>query len=235
MKRYIGVTVLALVGIVGSGGGPGAQPVLETGSGAEVTADGLYPVHPSLMPAAWMKPDADLSRYTHIYLMPAIVQYRESDRPYSQRKLDGRTEFPVSDDIKARLNELFGEALYEAVSGVRSYELSAELGRDALMVQGFLADVNSGVPPDLAGSDISTVRWALDANIIIELRDSMSDEILARTIDRRRVDGPFHAAEIWGLIPRIARGWSRLLATRLTELSDLYSSRLRRLQERSED
>ena len=91
VKRYIGMTLLALAGIAGSGGGPGAQPVLGTEPGAEVTADGLYPVHPSIMPAAWVKPDTDLSRYTRIFFLPTIVQYREAtDRRYEQRKLENR-------------------------------------------------------------------------------------------------------------------------------------------------
>jgi len=228
------MTLLALAGIAGSGGGPGAQPILETGPGAEVTADGLYPVHPSIMPAAWVKPDADLSRYTRIFFLPTIVQYREEgDRRYRQRKFENRTEFPLSDSLRLRVTEQFGESFYEAVSGVRSYELSSEPGRDVLMIQGFLTDVTSGVPPEVAGSNVSSVRWAFDANLIVELRDSMSNEILARTVDHQRVEGPFAVVEIWSLTPNIARGWSRLLITRLRELAALYPSRLRQLQERS--
>jgi hypothetical protein len=228
------MTLLALAGIAGSGGGPGAQPVLGTEPGVEVTADGLYPVHPSIMLAAWVKPDTDLSRYTRIFFLPTIVQYREAtDRRYEQRKLENRIEFPVSDSLRLRLTEQFGESFYEAVSRVRSYELSSKPGRDVLMVQGFLTDVTSAVPPEVAGSNVSSVKWAFDANIIIELRDSMSDEILARTVDHQRVEGPFAEVEIWSLTPNIARGWSRLLVTRLRELSALYPSRLRRLQELS--
>ena len=213
-----------------------AQPVLETGPDAEVTADGLYPVHPSIMPAAWVRLDVDLSRYTRIFFMPAVTQFREMpERRYTARRTDSRTEFPVSDLMRARLSEVFGESFYEAVSGVRSYELSDEPGRDVLMVQGFLTDVISGIPPDLAGSNVATVRWAWDANVVMELRDSMSDEVLARTLDQQRIEGPFDADLVWGLTPRIAQGWSRLLVRRLRELSSFYPSRLRRLQELSEE
>ena len=137
--------------------------------------------------------------------------------------------------MRARLRELFGESFYDAVSGVRSYELSNELGRDVLMVQGFLTDVISGIPPGLAVSFNSTARWALEANIVIELRDSMSDEVLARTVDSQRIEGPFDARKMWLVTSRIAEGWSRLLVRRLRELSSLYPSRLRRLQELSRE
>ncbi len=213
-----------------------AQPVLETGPDAEVTADGFYPVHPSIMPAAWVRADVDLSHYTRIFFMPAVTQFREMpERRYTVRRTDSRTEFPVSDLMRARLSEVFGESFYEAVSGVRSYELSNELGRDVLMVQGFLTDVISGVPPNVAHSNVSTVRWALEANIVIELRDSMSDEVLARTLDHQRVEGPFDADQMREITSQIAQSWSRLLVRRLRELSSLYPSRLRRLQELSGD
>jgi len=117
---------------------------------------------------------------------------------------------------------------------MRSFELSSELGRDVLMVRGFLTDVVAGFPPDRSGSDVSTVRWAFEANVIIELRDSMSNEILARTLDRSRIEGPFDAELVRGLTPRFTQTWSSLLVTRLGELSDFYPSRLRRLQDESD-
>ncbi len=50
-------------------GGSGAQPRLATGSDADVTEEGLHRVHPSIMEAAWVRPDLDLSVYTRILLM----------------------------------------------------------------------------------------------------------------------------------------------------------------------
>ena len=213
-------------------GESGAQvPVLET----EVTGDGLYRVDPSVIPTAWVKSDADLSRYERIFFMPTVAQFRElPERRYTARTLESTEEFEVSDLMRARLREVFGEAFYEAVSGVRSYELSKEFGRDVLMVQGFLTDVVTGVPPDIAGLNVRTVRWVWEANVVMELRDSMSGDILARTLDHARIEGPVDADTIYGLAPRVAGSWARLLSTHLGELYELYPSRLRRLQEQSE-
>ena len=237
MRRRIEMTILSVAAglmLLCHTDQSGAQPVLETGPDADVTGDGLYPVHPSIMPAAWVRPDVDLSRYTRIFFLPTVTQFREMpERRYTARVLESSTEFPVSDLMRARLSEVFGVSFYESVSGVQSYELSNELGRDVLMVQGFLTDVISGIPPDAAGINVSTVKWALEANIVVELRDSMSDEVLARTIDSQRIEGPFDADKMWLVTSRVAESWSRLLVRRLTELSDLYPSRLRRLQELS--
>ena len=208
-----------------------AQPVLEN----EVTADGLHRVDPSIIEYGWLRPDRDLSRYTRMVVLPTVVLFREMPEPSrSAWSAAATTEFPVSELMQARLREAFGESFHEAMSGIRSYEVSDELGRDVLLVQGLLTDVVTGLPPDLAGSNVSTIRWVWEANIVIEIRDSMSDEVLARTLDRQRVDGPVDADSVWGLAPRITRRWSRLLAGRLNELSDFYPSRLWRLQQQSE-
>jgi len=210
----------------------GAQvPVLE----AEVTGDGLYRVDPSVISNAWVKPDVDLSRYERIFFMPTVARFREMpERRFTARTLEATEEFEVSELMKVRLRDVFGEAFYEAVSGVRSYELTNELGRDVLMVQGFLTDVVTGVPPDIVGLNVRTVRWVWDANVVMELRDSMSGDILARTLDQARIEGPVDADTIYGRAPRVARSGARLMSTHLRELYGLYPSRLRRLQEQSE-
>ncbi len=211
-------------------GESGAQPILATGPDAEVTADGLYPLDPSIMGAAWVRPDLDLSRYTRVFFLPTAVQFRDvAERTNTARTI--AAEFPVSDARKARLRELFEESFYQALSDVRSYELSDEVGRDVLLVQGILIDVISGVPPDRPGSVITNIRWAWEANIVMELRDSISYQVQARTVQRQRIDGPMYVGMVWALTPTIVRGWSLLLIRRLRELSDLYPSRLRRLHE----
>ena len=197
-----------------------AQPILATGLDAAVTEDGLHRVDPSIMAAAWVRPDLDLTRYTKILFMPTAVQFREVvDRAYTARSI--QTEFPVSDAMKARLRELWGERFYEDLAEVKSYEMSDEAGHDVLAVQGRLVDVISGVPPDVAASTITTVRWAWEVGIILELRDSISNEILARTISRRREEGTFNASMVWVFTPSMVRRWSLLLCGRLEQLSDL--------------
>ena len=57
----------------------------------------------------------------------------------------------------------------------------------------------------------------------MELRDSMSDDVLARTVNRERIEGPFDVAEVGPLTSRISMEWSRLLMRRLEELRELSS------------
>lgn len=208
-----------------------AQPVLEN----EVSADGLHRVDPSIIDNAWLRVEWDLSRYTRIFVMPTVVLFRDiPDPPRNARAAEQTAAFPVNEPIQARLREVFGESFHAAMSKMQAFDVSSELGRDVLIVRGLLTDVVTGLPPDFAGSNVSTIRWAWEANVVIEIRDSMSDEVLARTLDRQRVEGPVDADQLWGLAPRITREWSQLLAGHLTALAGLYPSRLWRLQHPSE-
>ena len=97
--------------------------------------------------------------------------------------------------------------------------------------------------PMVVRHEISGVRDAFSAAIDVTSACNLRcthcylyrDEVLARTLDHQRVEGPFDADQMWGITSRIAQSWSRLLGTRLRELSGLYPSRLRRLQELSGD
>ena len=201
----------------------GAQAILATGPDAEVTEDGLHRVDPSIMGAAWVRPDLDLAPYDRIYFVPAAVQFRDvPNRRLNVRSMETVESFFVNESSRTRLRELFGEAFYEAVGEVESFELSDEVGRDVLLVQGLLTDVISGVPPDVAGSVSNIgIRWVWEANIVLELRDSMSDAVLARTADRERIDGPFGAGAEVAVTPSVVQSWSQLLVGHLEEVSDL--------------
>ena len=213
-----------------------AQPVLPTVPDADITSDGLHPLDPSIMGAAWVRPGADVSRYTRIVPLPTAIHFREvPDRWHNARTMEVATAFYVDEASKARLRELFRESFNEALLGVRSFEPADELGRDVVLVQGILTDVISGVPPYMPGSGITNIKWAWETNIVLELRDAMTYTVLARTVERQRVDGPFDATMVGALTPTIVKGWSRMLVRRLEELRSFYPSRLSSLEERNRE
>jgi len=202
--------------------------------GAEPTEDGLVPLDPAIMGVAWVRPDADLSRYARLFAMPTAVQFRDvRDRPHNARSIEGATAFFVDEGRKAQLRRVFRASFEQALPGIQSFELTDALGRDVLLVQGILTDVISGVPPYYPGSAITNIRWAWEANIVLEIRDAMSDTVLARTVERQRMDGPLDASMAGALTPKIVNGWTWLLITHLEELRSFYPSRLSRLGGRS--
>ena len=197
-----------------------AQPLLAIGPDAEVTSEDLHRVDRQIIDAAWVRSDLDLSQYTRVLYMPATVLFRDVRGRYNALNTNVEN-FPVTDQNKERLRTLFGETFYEYVGSVEPFEMSDTVARDVLMVQGFLVDVVSGVPPDIVGRTGAFIRRPWEASVTLELRDSMSNTILARTVDRQRVEGRFDLSELPRATQFTVEGWSDLLRTRINELLDL--------------
>jgi hypothetical protein len=203
-------------------------------SDVEVTADGLHRVDPALLRSTWLLPDADLSLYTHAFVMPTFTVFREIPQTSTNAWKDrSRSVFEVSENMQVRLRETFGEAFHEAMARQRDYEIADGLGRDVILVQAYMTDVTTGLPPEHAGNDVISIRWIWEANLTLELRDSMSNQILARIRARERVDGPVNADRLYSLAPQIMRRWSGRLLEQLDALSSFYPSRLYRMHERA--
>ena len=168
--------------------------------GSEQRFDGLVVVENARASAAWINPDFDLSIYSKVKLQGAGIEYRPT-RGRSTRAT--ATEFPLTDAAKARLREIMQDAFREEMARSERVELTDESGPDVLLV------------------------WGGGATLVIELRDSESNAILARIVDRRaaeRISGgfPSNAATNTGEVRRLARTWARLLRQRLDEAPTLH-------------
>ena len=230
MGRWPIAVGVAVVVFAYAGAGD-SQPVLAVGSEAEVTGDGLHRVDPRIMPGAFVKPDLDLWHYTKILVMPSLVSFRDVDRTYDPRGgVGGSVEHPVSEREKDRFRIGFGERFKDYPIRLKPYEIYEGAGRDVLMVRGYLIDVVSGVPPMRAGHHTTFIRKPWEVTAMIELRDSMSDEVLARSMDRLRIEGFYDATEIPRVTSIAMTQWSELLLERLRELIDAGGGRWSRCQ-----
>jgi hypothetical protein len=175
------------------------------------------------MEAAWVRPDLDLSRYSRILLMPTAVQFREvAERYYNPRTRTTVSEFPLDDEKK----EWFRRAWRRAVDAQFAQEESSELyegaGSNVLVVQGFLVDVVSRIPPATVGSDFTFVSDPWSVSLVLELRDGITAELLARTIDRRHAEGFVDVGRAWvETEDYLLELWAEVLFDRLQQLSDL--------------
>ena len=196
------------------------SPRVQTGPDAEVTYDGLHRVDRSVMDMAWVKPDLDLTGYTKLMLASGGISYREVDGPVNRRT---DTEFPISDEAKERFQQIVREEFIEELEQLHRYEITDQPGRDVLVLVGAIIDVVSRVPPEPVGRSSIYLSAAGDATMVLELRDSMSNEVLARGADRRAAEatfpGPANSVTVWSDVRRLAKTWARLLRTRLEELT----------------
>jgi len=195
---------------------------LASGPDADVTAEGLHRVAPSIMLAAWVRPDFDLTAYTRILLMPTAVQFREVPEGASNARTRISTEeFPLSDERKQWLRELWSEAVKTQFARQRAYELYEGPGSDVLIVQGFLVDVVSRIPPESVGSTYTLVTDPWSVSVVLELRDGATAELIARTIDRRNARGLVDEGAAWHQTEDLIERWAAVLSERLEQLSRL--------------
>jgi hypothetical protein len=200
-----------------------AAPRVQTGPNAEITHDGLTRVDKSVMDMAWVKADLDLRGYKKVWLVGAEIQYRAVDAKggYYRPGRDSQTEFPISDEGKAMLREIIGEAFRKEIGKSTRYELTDKAGPDTLLVVGTLIDVVSKTPPDDAPGRYDVYLSSVgEATLVLELRDSISQEVLARVADRRAAEQAGFAVKantvtVWSEVRRLAGSWAILLKKRL--------------------
>ena len=91
-----------------------------------------------------------------------------------------------------------------------------------LIVQGFLADVVSRIPPLSIGSDYTLVKDPWSVSVVLELRDGTTGELLARTIDQRNAEGFVDVGRVWVQTEDyLLELWAEGLSDRLDQLAEL--------------
>ena len=201
-----------------------SDPSVDTSPSAELSFDGLYPVTGSRADAAWARQDIDLSPYTKIMLQGVGIEYRPggiAGRSPAARSTSG--PYVVTETQKERFKDAVREAFQREMARSEQFTLVEEPGPDVLLIRGALLDVVSYVPPEPVGrTDIYLDRVG-EATLVLELRDSITEAILARAIDRRAAENralglqESNRATNKAEVQRMVRTWARILRTRLDE------------------
>jgi hypothetical protein len=186
---------------------------------APVTEDGLHRIDDSALAAAWSKPGVDLRGYDKILLQPVGIQFRDVKDPGFRRDAH---DFPLDDEQKRKLEETIWETLADELGKSKRFTLTAEAGPGVLVARGALLDVVSHVPPDPIGRGANFVRSLGEATLVLELRDSLTDELYARAVDRRAAEplAPTRSTAVNNRaeVRRAVRRWAAVLREQLDEL-----------------
>ena len=171
-----------------------STPEFQSGPDAEVTHDGLTRIDKTVMDAVWARTDIDLSEYNKVVLEGVGVEYRPAKGPYSGRagmttmRRTSQTEFQLDDATKALVEEEIGGAFVDEISQSNRFEVVNQPGPDVLKLRVGLLDVVSMVPPESVGRVSVYLDRVGEATLVMELRDSTSNAILARAVDRRAAE-----------------------------------------------
>lgn len=97
----------------------------------------------------------------------------------------------IDENSRARFEELVRETFLDEMRQIERYTLVNDAGPDVMMIRGALLDVVSYVPEDpMSGAGRSSIYLSSvgEATLVLELRDSETGAILARSIDRRAAE-----------------------------------------------
>lgn len=146
--------------------------------------DGLIRQPDTRLGAVFIKPDAEIPAYTSVMLSEVQVQFSRHWEPNRGTRSVSRRLNP--DDlaaIKSGLAELFHE-IFAAELGAGGYEIVTQPGPDTLLVIPSIVDLYINAPDTASGGRNRTYTANTgQMTLVMELRDSVTGETLARVVD----------------------------------------------------
>ena len=209
--------------------GCASTPEFQQGPGAEVTFDGLTRMTGTTMDVVWARTDIDLRGYSKVMFEGVGVEYRPVTGPYSGRagrassiNTGSKSEYQLDDATKQGFEETIAKAFLDAIASSKTLQVVDKAGPDVLLVSGGLLDVVSNVPPEPMGRGDIYISKVGEATLVLEVRDSQSNAIFARAVDRR-------AAETVGRQMRVSNSVTN--ASEVRRLGQYWGNLLRRALE----
>jgi hypothetical protein len=215
--RLTAALVLGVV-LVGCASAPAPH---QTRPDAELSFDGLHKVDNSQADVAWARPDFDISGYSKLLPVSAGIEYRQvKDRGRSMSARSQGGPYFIDEQARREFEALVTEIFTEELQKLERFEIVDEPGPDVLIIHGGLLDVTSYVPPEPIGGRSYVYLSAVgEAALVLELRDSETGTILARSVDRRAAETIGDSVSLANYVTnsaettRLIRHW----ATRLRE------------------
>lgn len=226
-SRAASLVIVAAASLLVAGAALASKKVrIQTGPDAEVTYDGLHRVDRTAVDRVWVKPDIDLTRYTKMIVVGAPMSFREVEEPPTRtsraRASKPAREYPIDPGQRERLQEIFSEEFRKELASVERFEITDEPGPDVMVLVGTVIDVVSSVPPPTTGRTEVYLSKVGEATLVLQIHDSLTNEILLRAADRREAESGrmvhANAASTWSEVRRLAQSWAARLRRRLDDV-----------------
>ena len=196
----------------------------------QVTADGLHLVPDTHLHLVYADPDADLSVYSKLLLIDPQVAFRKDwQRDINQNNPRVVTTQDMQ-NIRTRLSAMFKEILVSKLKA-NDHVLVDEQGEDVLIIRPAILDLNVNSPDTpRSRNQRSVVQSAGDMTLYLELRDSLTGDILAKALDHQ-VDRSNVTTFMMDrtrnekAARRILDGWAETLVNGLNETMRVTSGR----------
>ena len=215
---------LVLISVLLAGTVLGAGPALgKDKEPPEVTVDGLVRLPDAQIGLAYVHPEADFSVYKRVMIDEAEVAFRRGWEREQRRSIHRVTSRDI-EQIKQRMADLFREVFVETLEADDGYQVVDKPADDVLWLRPAIVDLDVSAPDTgRSGRSTTFVSSAGAATLHLELRDSVTGELLARALDRQgaRDFGHFqHSSRVRNSAEatRILREWAGLLRDSLDEI-----------------
>jgi hypothetical protein len=155
---------------------------------APTSWDGLVEVKPRKMDAVFLLPGADFRAYTKVMIDPTDVAFRkdwmkEMNQPGTpmSRRVSDDDAAKILEAARSNFDDVFQEAFTKA-----GYTVVKTPGPDVLRVSTAVVNLYLNAPDTMpAGRSRTFTANAGEATLVIEVRDSPTNALLGRVIDRR--------------------------------------------------
>jgi hypothetical protein len=154
----------------------------------DTTFDGLQLDPDSKVAILHLKPGVDFSIYEQFLMLDAYVAFKKNWQ--RNTKVAGR-RVPVKqmERIKGEAAQLLHTSFKQELDDAGGYSFVEQPGDAVMIIRPALIDLEVTAPDiPAAGRVVQYVASAGAATLYIELYDSVSGEILARAVDRRRME-----------------------------------------------
>ena len=188
----------------------------------KVTSDGLHLVPDTHLRLVYADPDADLAVYSKLLLVDPQVAFRKDWRRDINQNNPRVVTTQDMQNIRTKLAAMFKEILVSKLKD-SDHVLVNEQGEDVLIIRPAILDLNVNSPDTpRSRNQRSVVRSAGDMTLYLELRDSLTGDILAKALDHQ-VDRSnvttfmLDSTRNENAARRILEGWAEILVNGLDE------------------
>lgn len=212
VTRFQSLIAVSAVLAIASGCAPQpTQAIADTG----VNAEGLQIVNSRYFSAAYARPGVDFRHYRGVLVEDVELAFRTPDRSQYQ--------FPLDESQKSRFRGLLEQQFATALADLENLDLVSAAGADVIDLRIRVQDILATVPPRAVGN-VGRASFALqaigEATLVIELRDSQSEEVLVRVFDQRAIEGvgmlqDGQAVTRWEDVEKLCSQWASTVRSRL--------------------
>jgi hypothetical protein len=171
--------------------------------------EGLEPIPSQHFTAVFGRLGTDFTHYDGVIVNDVELAFRTPDR--------SKNQFPVNQENKERFKDFLKRQFVDEFANLENIELVEAPGPTVLGLHVRVQDILATIPGRRVGA-AGRATFALEAlgeiTLVIELRDSQSEEVLVRVFDQRALEGVAmfeddNPVTRWPDIEEICKQWAR--------------------------